>query len=243
MSRSLLYLYEDTENQRLTMAGVTLADFLVMSPIHRPLIVSGGKFEQARQSLRTRFSYLEPHELKSFVASQDVEKQPITAIDVRSLQTLDTLTDAEIAEILFLMHMKRGMPSPFLKSVQNEIAYFSEKNGAHSFLYLRHWEQLDQLVAKLLRHKLVIESRLSHIEPVIPEVVRKLRVLLPSGVLIDLDKISRSIFSRQLTLPIYVAGRYEDMEVLSEDFDAGKESIVKRGALIYRKKNWIFEVE
>jgi len=74
-------------------------------------------------------------------------------------------------------------------------------------------------------------------------VARKLRALLPSGVLIYLDKISRSFFSRQLTLPIYVAGRYEDMEVLSEDFEAGKESIVKRGALIYRKKNWIFEVE
>jgi hypothetical protein len=50
------------------------------------------------------------------------------------------------------------------------------------------------------------------------------------------------MFTRQTTIPVYIAGRYEDMHVLKEDLETKKESIILRGELIHRKKNWSLEL-
>ncbi|OIN67746.1 hypothetical protein BLD48_02570 [Exiguobacterium sp. KRL4] len=243
MSSSLLYLYEDAENHRLTMSGVSFSDFTLSIDSKRPLLVSGAAFKSAKQSFRTAFHYVEGHEVEQFAQSSDVERSPLSTIDIRSSHSLDTLTDVEIAELLFLMHMKRGMPSPFLASVGNEWAYFSEQDSMQATVYLKDWSTIEHVLSLLIQRKIRREFRVLSASPLTAEIIINLRHLLHEGVLIDFANVKQSVFTRQITIPVYVAGRYEDMTVLKEDLDTNKESIVKRGELIHRKKNWIFELQ
>ena len=242
MSNSLLYLYEDAENHRLTMSGVTFADFIVSIDSKRPLLVSGAAFKSAKQSLRTSFHYVEGHEVEQFVQSGEVERFPLSAIDIRSSHSLDTLTDAEIAELLFIMHMKRGMPSPFTSSVENEMVYFSETPGVQANVYLKDWSRIEQILTFLIQRKMRRELRLLS-SPLTAEIIINLRHLLSEGILMDFANAKQSVFTRNISIPVYAAGRYEDMTVLKEDLDSKKESIVKRGELVHRKKNWSLELQ
>lgn len=242
MSSSMLYLYEDEENHRLTMSGVSFSDFVTALDLKRPLLVSGADFKSVKQSFRTGLSYVEAHEINQFSQSTDVVRHPLNAIDIRSSHSLDTLTDAEIAELLFLMHMKRGMPSPFAPTIENEFAYFSESDGLQATVYLKDWSQIERIISIFVQQKIRRELRGLSPFPLTAEILIRVRQLLSKGILIDFANIKRSVFTRQIHIPLYIAGRYEDMNVLREDFESEKESIIPRGELIHRKKNWYFEV-
>ncbi|QNR21617.1 hypothetical protein HNY42_11940 [Exiguobacterium sp. Helios] len=242
MSNSLLYLYEDAENHRLTMSGVTFADFITSIDSKSALLVSGAAFKSIKYSSRTAFHYVEAHEVEQFVQSNDVERFPLNAIDIRSSHSLDILTDVEIAELLFLMHMKRGMPSPFMTSVENEWAYFSEHDGTQATAYLKDWPSIEQVLSTLVQQKIRRELRIPTLSPLTAEIIINLRQLLQKGILIDFTHTRQSMFTRQTTIPVYIAGRYEDMHVLKEDLETKKESIILRGELIHRKKNWSLEL-
>ncbi len=242
MSSSMLYFYEDAENHRLTMSGVTFSDFMIALDLKRPLLVSGADFKAVKQSFRTSLNYVEAHEIEQFSASNDVVRHPLNAIDIRSSHSLDTLTDPEVAELLFLMHMKRGMPSPFASSVENEFAYFSEHDGFQATVYLKDWSRIEQILSVLIQRKIRHELRGLSPRPLTAEILIHIRQLLSEGVLIDFANIKRSVFTRQLSIPLYIAGRYEDMAVLKEDFESEKESIIARGEFVHRKKSWDFEV-
>ena len=242
MSNSLLYLYEDAENNRLTMSGVTFADFIMSIGSKSALLVSGAAFKTVKHSSRTAFHYVEAHEVEQFVQSSDVERFPLNAVDIRSSHSLDVLTDVEIAELLFLMHMKRGMPSPFMTAVDNEWAYFSEHDGTQATVYLNDWSTVEQVLSTLLQQKIRRELRVPAASPLTAEIIINLRQLLQEGILIDFTHTRQSMFTRQTTIPIYIAGRYEDMHVLKEDLETKKESIVLRGELIHRKKSWSLEL-
>ncbi|WP_294740643.1 hypothetical protein [uncultured Exiguobacterium sp.] len=243
MSSALLYLYEDEENQRLTMSGVHFSDFTAAVDLKRPLLISGSDFKQTKQSFRTMLHYIEAHEIEQFSQSTDIQRHPLIAIDIRSSHSLDVLTDVEIAELLFLMHMKRGTPLPFLDSIENELVYFSEHDGLHASVYLKDWARVEQLIADLVQRKFRQHARSVASIALTAEIMIHIRHLLGEGVLIDFESAKRSVFSRNITIPVYVAGRYEDMSVLHEDFEAEKESILRRGTLVCRKKKWSFELD
>jgi hypothetical protein len=243
MSSALLYLYEDEENQRLTMSGVHFSDFAAAVDLKRPLLISGSDFKQRKQSFGTMLLYIEAHENEQFSKSTDGQRHPLIAIDIRSSHSLDVLTDVDIAELLFLMHMKHGMPLPFLDSIANELVCFSEHDGLHASVYLKDWARVEQLIADLVQPKFRHHARSVASIALTAEIMIHIRHFLGEGVLIDFESAKRSVFSRNISIPVYVAGRYEDMSVLQEDFEDEKESILRRGTLVCPKKKWSFELD
>jgi len=210
MSKQLFYMKQDRELQRFTLHGVTLSDVAEALSLARPMIICRTDVKGMRQSTRTRFRYIEAHELATFSSRYLNNQTTFTAIDFPDYHVLESLSDHEIAEILFLSHMERGLKTPFLHSIQNEIAFFNEANDRHSSLYIRDWASINRFLQSVLQSKL--------------------------------DRDIRNIsFVPYITISFYVAGRYEDMSVLEEDFDAKKESIALKGQLTYRRRTWEIE--
>lgn len=241
MSKQLFYLKQDRDVQRFTLHGVTLSDVTEALSVTRPMIICRTDIKGMRQSSRSRFRYIEAHELSSFSSKYLNNQTTFTAIDFPDYNTLDTLSDHEIAEILFLSHMERGMKKPFLDSLDNEIVYFNEANDRHSSLYIRDWSTINRFVQNMLQSKLDRDIRNISFVPIPLPVIDELLDLAPQGLIIDFDHTKRSLFNRQIVISFYVAGRYEDMSVLEEDFDAKKESIALKGQLLYRRRTWQIE--
>lgn len=241
MSKQLFYMKQDRDLQRFTLHGVTLTDVTDALSLTRPMIICRTDIKGMRQATRTRFRYVEAHELASFSSKYLNNQTTFAAIDFPDYHTLESLSDHEIAEILFLTHMERGLKKPFLDSIENEIVYFNEANDRHSSLYLRDWLMVNRLLQNVLQSKLDRDLRNITFTPIPIQVINELLALAPQGLIIDLDHTKRSLFNRQVTISFYVAGRYEDMSVLEEDFDSKKESIALKGQLMYRRKTWQIE--
>ncbi|OGX78065.1 hypothetical protein A6395_13935 [Exiguobacterium sp. SH31] len=241
MSKQLFYIKQDRELQRFTLHGVTLTDVVEALSIARPMIICRTDIKGMRQSSRTRFRYIEAHELSTFSTKYLNNQTSFTAIDFPDYNLLESLSDHEIAEILFLSHMERGLKAPFLNSIQNEIAYFNESNDRHSSLYIKDWSTINQFLQSVLQSKLDRDIRNISFVPIPLPVIDEILALSPQGLIIDFDHTKRSLFNRQVAISFYVAGRYEDMSVLEEDFDAKKESIALKGQLTYRRRAWEIE--
>lgn len=241
MSKQLFYLKQDRDAQRFTLHGVTLADVIDALSLKRPMIICRTDIKGMRQSSRSRFRYIEAHELSSFSTKYLSNQTTFSAIDFPDYNTLESLSDHEIAEILFLSHMERGIKKPFLDSIDNEIAYFNEANDRHGSLYIRDWSMTNHFVQNILQSKLDRDLRNISFIPIPLAVIDELLTLAPQGLIIDFDHTKRSLFNRQTVISFYVAGRYEDMSVLEEDFDTKKESIALKGHLIYRRRTWQIE--
>lgn len=241
MSKQLFYLKQDRDQQRFTLHGVTLADVTDALSLTRPMIICRTDIKGMRQSSRSRFRYIESHELSSFSTKYLSNQTTFSAIDFPDYNTLESLSDHEIAEILFLSHMERGLKKPFLDSLDNEIAFFNEANDRHSSLYIRDWSAVNQFLQNVLQSKLDRDIRNISFIPIPLAVIDQLLELAPQGLIIDFEHTKRSLFNRQISISFYVAGRYEDMSVLEEDFNAKKESIALKGELIYRRRTWVIE--
>ncbi|WP_214842556.1 hypothetical protein [Exiguobacterium sp. s150] len=241
MSKQLFYMKQDRELQRFTLHGVTLSDVAEALSLARPMIICRTDVKAMRQSTRTRFRYIEAHELATFSSRYLNNQTTFTAIDFPDYHVLESLSDHEIAEILFLSHMERGLKTPFLHSIQNEIAFFNEANDRHSSLYIRDWASINRFLQSVLQSKLDRDIRNISFVPIPLQVIDELLTLAPQGLIIDFDHTKRSLFNRYITISFYVAGRYEDMSVLEEDFDAKKESIALKGQLTYRRRTWEIE--
>lgn len=241
MSKQLFYIKQDRELQRFTLHGVTLTDVVEGLSLDRPMIICRTDIKGMRQSSRTRFRYIEAHELSTFSTKYLNNQTSFTAIDFPDYNLLETLSDHEIAEILFLSHMERGLKGPFLNSIQNEIAYFNESNDRHSSLYIKDWATIQRFLQSVLQSKLDRDIRNISFVPIPLPVISEILDLSPQGLIIDFDHTKRSLFNRQIAISFYVAGRYEDMSVLEEDFDAKKESIALKGQLTYRRRSWDIE--
>lgn len=241
MSKQLFYIKQDRELQRFTLHGVTLTDVVEALSLARPMIICRTDIKGMRQSSRTRFRYIEAHELATFSTKYLNNQTSFTAIDFPDYNLLESLSDHEIAEVLFLSHMERGLKAPFLHSIQNEIAYFNESNDRHSSLYIKDWSTINQFLQSVLQSKLDRDIRNISFVPIPLSVIDEIMALSPQGLIIDFDHTKRSLFNRQVSISFYVAGRYEDMSVLEEDFDAKKESIALKGQLTYRRRTWEIE--
>lgn len=241
MSKQLFYIKQDRELQRFTLHGITLTDVAEALSLARPMIICRTDIKGMRQSARTRFNYIEAHELTMFSTKYLNNQTSFTAVDFPNYNLLETLSDHEIAEILFLSHMERGIKGPFLNSIQNEIAFFNEANDRHSSLYIRDWASINRFLQSALQSKLDRDIRNISFAPIPLPVIDELLSLSTQGLIIDFDHMKRSLFNRQLNISFYVAGRYEDMSVLEEDFGSKKESIALKGQLTYRRRIWDIE--
>lgn len=242
MSKHLFYINADREQQRFTLHGVTLPDIVEALEINRPMIICKANLNGLRESTKTKLQYIESHELATFSANRLTNRSSFTAIDFKAHSLLESLSDHEIAELLFLCHMGRGLKGPFLTSIQNEIAFFNENDDRHSGLYIKDWSVVNVFLQRILQNKLDRDLRNLSFSPIPLSIVNDLLLYAPQGLLIDFDHAKRGFFSRQFTISFYVAGRYEDMSVLSEDFSGGKESIALKGKLLYRKQRWEIEM-
>ncbi|MBR3215463.1 MAG: hypothetical protein IKF69_03290, partial [Exiguobacterium sp.] len=106
---------------------------------------------------------------------------------------------------------------------------------------IRDWSTINHFVQNMLQSKLDRDIRNISFVPIPLPVIDELLDLAPQGLIIDFDHTKRSLFNRQIVISFYVAGRYEDMSVLEEDFDAKKESIALKGQLLYRRRTWQIE--
>lgn len=138
MSRINLYVhYESVTNHIMTRAiNMTIEDF---EPRFLPtsMILAEAPADFGRYDSMTNFKILrtQGEVMQYFEAVQNANIRLSNWIDFDNVESVHDLTANEIAEILYLFHMNRGIKSAFFYKLQNNYVFLTLPNGLLKVFY------------------------------------------------------------------------------------------------------------
>jgi hypothetical protein len=78
----------------------------------------------------------------------------LDVLDAESTEALDRLTPQDVAEMLYLSHLKRPIRSPFLDNLNNRFAFLSHDDGWYCKVYFKDPKVFFGAVPHLIENKL-----------------------------------------------------------------------------------------
>lgn len=242
METNILYIKMNRTEHHVLSHGITFSDLFnsVPNPIQSVLLLQH-KFEDVSLHLRSYFHYIEEDKIKD-LAEEDVSRYgEFSWVDFDNLEALDELEDQEIAELLFMHHMKHPLKSPFFQRMNNRFVYLAQDDGWFNKTYYRNLDDFYDVLALLImkmvekenKHKrMLFFKKTVNVEPIDKNTLQELSVLLCEGCAIDTEKVNAS--RAKFEIPIYSVGDYWNMDEMREAYENAKKK--PDVVLIYNKK-------
>lgn len=129
-SRDLIYLNVDPSENRIVTYGIEFKEFIYA--LDRPLdniLMLSGYFSEGEFEFTTNCEYV-PKETIPRIINEDVYRLgDFCWVDFEDIDGLRSLKPAEVAELLYLGHMKKPVTSAFFEKLQNRFAYLAHDDG------------------------------------------------------------------------------------------------------------------
>ncbi|GAA0322169.1 oxalate:formate antiporter [Bacillus carboniphilus] len=239
---NLLYINMNKSEQYVLTHGIKFHDFVhsLSIPIESVLLLQH-KFDDVQLHLHSMFHYIEKEKIQDMM-DEDVSRYgEFSWVDFEEIEALDELDSLEIAELLYLNHMKTPLKSAFFQKLNNQFVYLAQDDGWFNKTYYRNLDRFytvfNYMIIKVMekekRHKgfLFFKKGLDY-KPLQIETLRRLENLLCEGCVIDTDKIKST--RGKIEIPIYTLGSFWNMDEMQDVYDSN--AIEPQATLTYHKK-------
>ncbi|MDL2273398.1 hypothetical protein LJC34_02480 [Oscillospiraceae bacterium OttesenSCG-928-G22] len=238
--RKKVYIKLNSEKKEFVYTGIEFYEFIkfLLNPIENLIIITGGHYLISNESKIERG-------LELFNGQQciiNLSKENIynlgnfCFVDYDRQSKVTDLSEAEIAELLYLGHMFKPLKSPFFKPIHNRFVYLSHDDGWYCKLYCNDYKDIISILFGKINHAFFKGKR--RLRPSsYADLQDALLGLMQEGLLIDLDELLYGEDSSSVKL--YSVGEYTDMDTLLnnwEDIKGKSTHIVK---LSSRKGEWV----
>ncbi|WP_225361582.1 hypothetical protein [Fructilactobacillus lindneri] len=199
MLSNLIYLQISSTDDFCITWGISAGDFVNgISQIPQNVILLDGHIERANSyNAHSKFSTITGRsQVKEYIIGEHKNFND-KWMDYQTKEVLDSLSDGEIADLLYFVHM--GMPryqrNPFSVKLGNEIVYLGGNNGFKR-IYFKNLAELDHIVKLSIKRHLRSQRNSKRIFPR-PLLIKD----LDNEILYDLFHLS----SRGLIIPFELA--------------------------------------
>jgi|GEM_PF-596828 len=256
MSKDILYLKSNIKNCEYLYSGISFNDFIksLNNKFENIVLL---KADYIGNSFRRNFEIVEGIENIIKLAKEDIYGD-FSFVDCSKNDSIEKLEDIEIAELLFLEHMKYPLNSPFFDALGNRFVYLSHDNDFYCKLYCKTENDILNMLSYKIQNKLTklicgltskpsdlsfrftIKNTISKklgidvVESILP---KKLLNLSESGLLIDFNDIELS--NNTVILNLYIIGKTTDMDNIINNKNDYKVNAIDTLKLIYKDDNWI----
>lgn len=208
MRNAMIYVHHEPLAHLFLTYGISASDLLnSQQKIPSHLLLLPPVNEQEQIDPHTWFNIINGRDqVREFLRSK--EGQTRCWLDYARPRFLQELTPNEIAELLYLGHVKTHLSSPFYYKLQNELVYLPLRNGMVN-MYLRHETLFEAFLAAAINKYLRrianeqpfwLRLRQQHFSPLSDEAYTQLFPLMEDGVLFDFRNVR---FSReQIRIPL-----------------------------------------
>ena len=212
-----IYAKLTPERHEAVFSGIKFSDFIECTPIPVENILSpflicvGGKSHR-------RFKLLEGRDDIAKLLRRDIYNfGDFGFVDYADTASICQLTEEQLAELLYLMHMFKPLKSQFFDVLQNNYAYLSHDDGWYCKLYCKEQQALlTLLINKVLKS---VQQKLGNTISSLPhDLVENIAMLSLQGLLIQLH-VSEGR-NKAVTIKLYEVGEYEDMNALFNHFES-----------------------
>jgi len=210
--RDFLYLHLTRDPLRIDGYGLEFADFMaaVHDRMNHMLVMRGegdfiGTF--SRNLLRTRLSGAE---LPGIAMECVYNYGDFSWFDFSSVDTLESLTPPELAELYYLENKWVPLSTPFIDRIGNRFFYLAHDDGWHNRCFFRHENDLRDVLTQNVLARLQTMMHLRKPRRLDPNDLSNLLDLAGSGVIVDLKRTRKD--KGKLLVPVFNVGLYEDMD-------------------------------
>jgi len=204
-------IYIHVEEHVTIFSGIKFADFIECTAISIENMLLLKANYVGKKHFR-KFELLEGMDDISELLREDIYNYgDFCFVDYISTESVNRLSNEQIAELLYLAHIFEPLKSPFFEVLQNKFAYLSHDNGWYCKLFCKEW----QISVSILLNKLQknIQTAVCNNEYTLPKnLIEIIQKSVMSGLLVSVDLSKKQ--RKMCTIKLYEVGKYENPDIL-----------------------------
>ncbi|KWZ85285.1 hypothetical protein HMPREF3213_00457 [Heyndrickxia coagulans] len=246
-NRELIYVHANEVNHYVLLHGICFYEFYHAFPNLTNLLLLRHQFEAGTVNLHTLFEYADEETIGRLLEEDIYSYGDFCWVDFEDEEGLDLLEGYEIAELLYLSHMKHHLRMPFYRKLNNHFVYLSQDDGYYSKIYFRSFRDFYAMLGY------VVAERINRIKgekpflfgrkkrkalPAIPvEVLLPLSEKMKEGMVISMEYAVQTRV--QIEIPFWTIGDFHDMDEMHEEYAAISGTPID-GKMVYdrRMQEW-----
>lgn len=225
--RDLIYVHVNETNQYVLSYGIEFAEFAQsLSDLMNNVLLLKHHFDEGDFNMHTLLEYV-PNDRLPKLAKDDVNGYgDFCWIDFEDEEDLDELSGQELAELLYLGHMKEDLRTPFYQRLGNRFVYLAHDDGWWNKVYYRNmmdfYRMLGEVVAgKMLETKLEKNllglKRKRSFPPIHLDLLLNMKTMMKEGFLIAIHNATQTRTS--IEVPIWILGDFINMDDMYEEYE------------------------
>lgn len=225
-SRDIVYMHVQTTERFVIASGMSFREFA--SSLEKPLnhvLLLKHDYDDTEFNLNVSLDYVVDENVAKLVKEDVRSFGDFCWVDFREESSLDDLDGMELAELLYLGHMKHHLKQPFFSKLHNQFVYLSQDDGWFSKVYYRSMPAYYRMLGKLLSIKFE-EVKMDRswfglrkkrgLPPVPVEVLSGLSTMLSEGLIFS---FKNAILSRtKVEIPVWVVGDFTNMDEMLDSY-------------------------
>lgn len=207
--------------------GIEFAEFArSLSDLMNHVLLLKHQFDDGDFNMHTLLEYVPNDRFKKLIQDNVYGYGDFCWIDFEEVEGLDELPGQELAEILYLGHIKDHLKQPFYNYLRNRFVYLAHDDGWWNKVYYRNMTDFYRMVGDVVADKLSdkkVEKNLFGLKkkrtfPSLPmEFLLNMRSLMKEGMVISLQDMTQN--RTKIEIPIWVLGDYHNMDDMYDEYE------------------------
>jgi hypothetical protein len=235
--RDVFYINSFPEKNEVVYYGLEFKEFLKLIPheIDNILILKG--LSSNDYSNKYLLQVADKEGINRMISADPYNWGDFCWVDCKTIESVDSLTPSEVAELLYLGHMLLPLNSAFFEKLQNRYAYLAHDDGWFCRLYCREFDEFGEIISnKIVR--MATKTKRSKISQMNSELERQLLSFAEDGLLIDFSDIEQD--ENGIGIHIFKIGKFLNMDDMYNNLERHKAKASYSATIVYKfyNKKW-----
>ncbi|MBS4205310.1 hypothetical protein [Lederbergia citrea] len=226
VGRELIYVHMNNSDHFVLSYGIEFSEFIKGIPVQIPnVLLLRHKFEEGHFNMHTKLDYADSDMIRKLLVENVYGYGDFCWIDFEDEEHLDQLSGQEIAEILYLGHLKDHLRLPFYGKLSNRFAYLAGDDGWCNKIYYRSWNHFYMMLGQVISTKINGQKekfvfglwKKKAVPAVPPEILHPFSNYMKEGLAFSIEKAVKS--RQQIEIPVWVIGDFYDMDAMYEEYE------------------------
>lgn len=197
------------------------------------ILLMEGNFYQGHWNRKIGLDYADKDNIEDLITDDVYNYGDFAWVDYKDKDDINNIPPMELAELLYISHMKTPLHTPFLKSLNNNYIYLAHDDEYWTKIYMKNIYDYKKVIeGKILKE---LKGRKKEILSIPDEIMDIIFGGASQGILIDFE--NTYCIDGSTGVNIYKIGKYRDYDQVHDVFER-KKNCRNLINLEYRNKKW-----
>lgn len=248
--RDVLYMHVQASEKFVITNGMSFREFAYSldKPLNHLLLLKH-HFVETEFNLNVALDYVPKENVVKLLKADVKSYGDFCWVDFKEESCLDDVEGTELAELLYLGHMKHHLKQPFFSKLRNQFVYLAQDDEWFSKIYYRSLSTFYRMLGNLLSLKfeevkvertwLGIRKK-QEIPPVPFDLLANMSTMLSEGLVFSFQNAVQT--RMKVEIPVWVVGDFSNMdEMLDSYYDARNQKPDAYVTYLWKTGEWMIE--